>query len=58
MIAMMATAAANEWEDTERRSRRKHDWQDGMKRRKRRGRMFGSVAGVDDTKDSSHLQFA
>lgn len=48
MIAMMASAAANEWEDGERRSRRKAnwkargDWQDGPKRRKRRGRMFGS----------------
>ncbi|MEM7780215.1 MAG: PadR family transcriptional regulator [Pseudomonadota bacterium] len=48
MIAMMATAAANEWEDGERRSRRKanwkmkSDWQDGPKRRKRRGRMFGN----------------
>ena len=45
MIAMMATAAAQEWESDERssrRSRHKHDWQDGMKRRKRRRRMFAS----------------
>jgi len=45
MIAMMATAAAQEWDNEERssrRSQRKHDWQDGMKRRKRRGRMFAS----------------
>lgn len=44
MIAMMATAAAQEWDHEERSSRRqrKHDWQDGMKRRKRRGRMFAS----------------
>lgn len=42
MIAMMAASAANEWEDGERRSRRNRGWHDGPKRRKRRGRMFGS----------------
>ncbi|MEL7188369.1 MAG: PadR family transcriptional regulator [Pseudomonadota bacterium] len=43
MIAMMAASAANEWDDTERRSRRSRNWHDGPKRaRKRRGRMFGT----------------
>ena len=42
MIAMMAASAASDWEDSERRSRRSKDWHDGPKRRKRRGRMFGS----------------
>ena len=43
MIAMMAASAASEWEDGEyrRRPRRDRNWQDGTKRRKRRGRMFG-----------------
>ncbi len=43
MIAMIAASAANDWEDDIRFSARKfkRDWQDGPKRRKRRGRMFG-----------------
>lgn len=42
MIAMMAASAANEWDDSDRRSRRSRNWHDGPKRRKRRGRMFGT----------------
>lgn len=43
MIAMMAASAANEWDDSERRSRRSRNWHDGPQRaRKRRGRMFGT----------------
>ena len=42
MIAMMAASAASEWEDGERRARRKRDWQDGARARKRRGRMFAT----------------
>ena len=46
MIAMMAAQAASDWDFSEergaRRSRRTHDWEDGPRRRKRRGRMFGS----------------
>jgi len=42
MIAMMAASAASEWDDDRRRSRRSKDWHDGPKRRKRRGRMFGT----------------
>lgn len=46
MIAMMAASAASEWDDGERRSRRKRggsgDWQDGAPRHKRRGRMFAT----------------
>lgn len=42
MIAMMAASAATEWDDGERRSRKSRSWQDGPKRRKRRGRMFGT----------------
>lgn len=45
MIAMIAAQAANEWDDSERRSRRsrsREDWQDGVKVRKRRGRMFAT----------------
>jgi len=43
MIAMMAAQAASDWDsdDDRRRSRRSRNWQDGTKRRKRRGRMFG-----------------
>lgn len=50
MIAMMAASAASDWQDGERRARRKRDWHDGpdrgprmeMRARKRRGRMFAS----------------
>lgn len=48
MIAMMAASAASDWQDNERRARRKRAWHDnthdGEHRspRKRRGRMFGS----------------
>ncbi|MEM1052609.1 MAG: PadR family transcriptional regulator [Pseudomonadota bacterium] len=43
MLAMMAASAASDWDSSERRSRRKSkDWYDGTKRRKRRGRMFGT----------------
>lgn len=43
MIAMMAASAAKDWDSDEFRSRRRErNWQDGSKRRKRRGRMFGS----------------
>ena len=42
MIAMMAASAASDWDDGERRSRRSRSWHDGPKRRKRRGRMFGT----------------
>ncbi|MHA7819117.1 MAG: PadR family transcriptional regulator [Erythrobacter sp.] len=46
MIAMMAASAASDWQDSERRARRKRDWHDGPENasriRKRRGRMFGS----------------
>jgi DNA-binding PadR family transcriptional regulator len=42
MIAMMAASAASDWDDGERRSRRKRSWHDGERPRKRRGRMFGS----------------
>jgi DNA-binding PadR family transcriptional regulator len=42
MIAMMAASAASDWEsgDGERRGRGR-SWQDGPRRNKRRGRMFG-----------------
>lgn len=50
MIAMMAAQAANEWDAGEdrsgRRARRNRDngdeWQDGPRRRRRRGRMFAT----------------
>lgn len=43
MIAMMAASAAKDWDSDEHRSRRREGgWQDGPRRRKRRGRMFGS----------------
>jgi len=43
MIAMMAASAASEWDDSaRRRDRDDRDWQDGPRRNKRRGRMFGS----------------
>ena len=47
MIAMMAASAASDWENGERRARRKSkDWHDNAARvrvgRKRRGRMFGT----------------
>lgn len=40
MIAMMAASAAGEWEENERRTRRKRDWREESHGRKRRGRMF------------------
>jgi len=42
MIAMMATAAASEWEEEAKRrpGRRRRDWKDGRGPRQRRGRMF------------------
>lgn len=45
MLAMMAASAASEWDDSERRERRRarsEDWHDGPPRRKRRGRMFAT----------------
>ena len=46
MIAMMASSAASDWHDGERRMRRDREearhWHEGARRRKRRGRMFGS----------------
>ncbi|WP_255551816.1 PadR family transcriptional regulator [Erythrobacter crassostreae] len=42
MIAMMAASAASDWDSGERRQRRGRNWQDGPRRSKRRGRMFGS----------------
>lgn len=43
MIAMMASQAASEWESDARRdrARTRRDWKDGVRSRKRRGRMFG-----------------
>ncbi|TRD12650.1 PadR family transcriptional regulator [Erythrobacter insulae] len=41
MIAMMAASAASEWDSGEQRQRRSRNWQDGPRRSKRRGRMFG-----------------
>ncbi|MDA0820293.1 MAG: PadR family transcriptional regulator [Proteobacteria bacterium] len=45
MIAMAMASAANEWEDefkSSRDRRKSRDWQDGARRNKRRGRMFGT----------------
>ena len=43
MLAMMAASAASDWDNGERRARRKSsEWHDGARRRKRRGRMFGT----------------
>ena len=45
MIAMAMASAANEWEDefkSSRHRRKSRDWQDGARRTKRRGRMFGT----------------
>ena len=45
MIAMAMASAANEFEgefSSSRRRRAARDWQDGSRRRKRRGRMFGT----------------
>ena len=45
MIAMAMASAANEWEDEFKSSRHRvksRDWQDGARRNKRRGRMFGT----------------
>ncbi|WP_241255106.1 PadR family transcriptional regulator [Altererythrobacter sp. BO-6] len=44
MIAMMAASAASDWDEEfgEARRRKRREWQEGARRRTRRGRMFGS----------------
>ena len=45
LIAMAMASAADEWEDefkSSRHRRKSRDWQDGARRNKRRGRMFGT----------------